>query len=120
MRRRAVMRKEELARELNEKLGVNVNWTKMRKQDLELLRRKLSSVVSVDEINADLIIEKTEDPVGIAIDIISKKGAERLGERVSEILELAKELKIGRGGLIKALRGGAVRNAFGAIGRRQK
>jgi len=113
------MRKEELARELNEKLGVNVDWTKMRKQDLELLRRKLSSVVSIDEINADLIIEKTEDPMGIAIDIISKKGAERIGERVSEVLELAKELRIGRGGLIKALREKGIVRALGTGGARQ-
>jgi len=109
------VKKEELARELNEKLGVNVDWTKMRKQDLELLQRKVSSLIPIDEINADLIIEKAEDPLGIAIDIISKKGAERVGERIGEFLELAKDMEVGKGGLIKAFREGKLGGILGAI-----
>lgn len=97
------MRKDELARELNERLGVNVDWTKMRKNDLELLRRKLSDMIPVDSIDADTIIERTEDPMAIAIDIVRKKGSERISERIGGIIDAAREVGIGKGALLRSL-----------------
>lgn len=110
------MDKKDLALILNERFGLSVDWTPMRKNDLEEIDRKFQSVIPKEDISAENITKVVEDPVDFALEILQKYGGQMLATKVEDVVEfireegigkgtLLKEIGIGKGGLKKILKG---------------
>ncbi|MHC1635776.1 MAG: hypothetical protein ACXQTS_04015 [Candidatus Methanospirareceae archaeon] len=123
------VKKEDIARRLNERLDLSVDWTKLTKEDLIRIEEKLKEVIPRDAITPENISKYTDDPIDFGLEMIElnvgsairEQGEELLqgveGKSVAKVIEFVRDLRkeqvgkkliekygIGRGGLIKKLR----------------
>ena len=97
------MEKKELAQLLNERFGLSIDWTLMRKADLEQIDRKFKSVIPREDITADNITTFTDDPIDFALEVLQKYGGQIIAEKVDDIVGFIREEGIGKGKILKEL-----------------
>ena len=97
------MEKKELAQLLNERFGLSIDWTLMRKADLEQIDRKFKSVIPREDINADNITTFTDDPIDFALEVLQKHGGLVVAEKIDDAIGFIREEGIGKGKILKEL-----------------
>ena len=97
------MEKKELAQLLNERFGLSIDWTLMRKADLEQIDRKFKSVIPREDITAENITTFTDDPIDFALEVLQKHGGQIIAEKVDDIVGFIREEGIGKGKILKEL-----------------
>lgn len=97
------MEKRELAQLLNDRFGLSIDWTKLRKEDIEQIDRKFQSLVPKEDISAENISIFVDDPLDFALEILQKYGGQLLATKVEDIVGLIREEGIGKGEILKKL-----------------
>lgn len=97
------MEKRELAQLLNDRFGLSIDWTKLRKEDIEQIDRKFQSLVPREDISAENITNFVDDPLDFALEILQKYGGQLLATKVEDIVGFVREEGIGKGELLKKL-----------------
>ena len=97
------MEKKELAQLLNERFGLSIDWTLMRKVDLEQIDRKFKSVIPREDITADNITTFTDDPIDFALEVLQKHGGQIVAEKIDDAIGFIREEGIGKGKILKEL-----------------
>ena len=97
------MEKKDLALVLNERLGVSIDWTLMRKVDLEQIERKFKSVIPRDDITAENISAFADDPIDFALEVLQKHGGQIVAAKIDDMVGFIREEGIGKGKILKDL-----------------
>lgn len=97
------MEKKELAQILNERFGLSIDWTLMRKADLEQIDRKFKSVIPREDITAENITAFTNDPIDFALEVLQKHGGLILADKIDDVIGFIREEGIGKGKILKEL-----------------
>ena len=97
------MEKKDLAQLLNERFGLSIDWTLMRKADLEQIDRKFKSVIPREDITAENIPMFADDPIDFCLEGLQKHGGQVVAEKIDDIIGFIREEGIGKGKILKEL-----------------
>lgn len=95
------MNKLEWAQKLNTEWGMQIDWTNLKKSELEKIYSKFKNVIAVDSLTADTLIEKVEDPYALGINLLQIYIANQARAKVEEVGDFLINENIGQGAIIE-------------------
>lgn len=102
------MNKDEISKKLNERFGISINWSNMTKGDLQQIEKKFDKTILVDDLTPENIVKYLDTPTDFALGILQNMGGDRAKDLVGEVIGTLRELDIGDGTIIEALKGRGV------------
>lgn len=97
------MDKLEWAQKLNTEWGMQINWTNLKKSELEKIYTKFKNVIPVDGLTADALVEKVKDPYALGINLLQIYIANQARAKVEEVGDFLITENIGQGAIVEQI-----------------